>query len=181
MVLGLTNILVEHGYPQAVFSGHSYGTAYVSWMVQTFPDRVLSSIFIDPIVFLFNSADLALNFLYKKPNGYACHTSLLVDYFVRRDIFTLNTLFRHFWWFEASLWKEDMVQDTAIILSEYDSIVPSAMISAYMKEGSFGKKETCDASYRTENPITGKKVRCCKLRSSNDRIQHHIDPSGNFT
>ena len=84
--------------PKAIFMGHSFGSAHVSWMIKARSARVEQAVFLDPIVFLFNSGDLTYNFLYKKTND--SHSNL-VDYFIRRDLFVMHTLCRHFWWYAA--------------------------------------------------------------------------------
>lgn len=62
-------LLNENNAQAGVFIGHSFGTTYVSWLLKFSPSMVDKAVFIDPVVFLFHSADaVRLNFRYIWPS-----------------------------------------------------------------------------------------------------------------
>ena len=66
-VQSMSSILDRHGFEKAVFIGHSFGSSIVSWMVQSRPDRVAASVFMDPVVFMLHLTDILRNWTYEEP------------------------------------------------------------------------------------------------------------------
>ena len=66
-VQSMSGILDKHGFEKAVFIGHSFGSSIVSWMVQSRPERVAASVFMDPVVFMLHLTDILKNWTYEEP------------------------------------------------------------------------------------------------------------------
>jgi pimeloyl-ACP methyl ester carboxylesterase len=66
-VSNVKEILDLHGFEKAVFIGHSFGSSIVSWVVQSLPERVAGSVFLDPVVFMVHLTDILQNWTYEAP------------------------------------------------------------------------------------------------------------------
>jgi hypothetical protein len=62
-------MLEKHGHRRAVFSGHSLGSVYLSWMCRLAPHAVAASVFIEPIVFMLYLKTVTSSFLYHDYGG----------------------------------------------------------------------------------------------------------------
>ena len=86
---------------------------------------------VDPVCFLLISPSVAQHFCYRPPSNFLDE---LVDYFVAREIGVNNALHRHFQWKINDLDPQLLPVDSAIILSELDSYVPSLHVERLLKK-----------------------------------------------
>lgn len=69
LLQALLLMLEKHGHRRAVFSGHSLGSVYLSWMCRLAPHAVAASVFIEPIVFMLYLKTVTSSFLYHDYGG----------------------------------------------------------------------------------------------------------------
>ncbi|KAJ3212108.1 hypothetical protein HDU67_004066 [Dinochytrium kinnereticum] len=126
---------------KAVWIGHSLGTVVCSWMCKRRPDLISQVIFIDPIVFALFEPDVAFNFLYRNPgNGF----QLLMWFLASQELYIAHSLRRHFWWYQAILFPEDLPETTVparVFLSECDQIISCSRVLSHLKEYKVWVKE----------------------------------------
>ncbi|KAJ3123629.1 hypothetical protein HK098_001797 [Nowakowskiella sp. JEL0407] len=128
-------------YSPACFAGHSLGTAAVSWVVHAannneIPKEVIGSVvLIDPVSILLSDSKVAINFLYKRPEGVL---EVLMEYFVAREKSIAKTLSRHFQWSKNNVFYEDfervgldMKKSVKVIVGEKDHIAPVPQVVEY--------------------------------------------------
>ncbi|KAK0214160.1 hypothetical protein IW262DRAFT_1279152 [Armillaria fumosa] len=125
---------------RAVLASHSYGTVVAGHIMRSqqaiegppLPTKLTAYCFIDPIPFLLHLPDVTYNFLYRPPKD---ANEWLLWYFASRDTDVGRTLARHFFWAENVLWKEDLQgENTAVVLSGEDQIVPTAKVWQYLTD-----------------------------------------------
>jgi len=114
----------------ADFFVHSYGSVVASWLVQRKPHLIRALAMAEPVSVLIHHARVARTFLYEtgaKPN--------LVKAVVARAVATdpgvVHVLMRHFWWFENTLFLQDLHglnHAPLLLLSEHDEYTPSDLI-----------------------------------------------------
>lgn len=130
-VLSLRAVLAACGAPAAHWIGHSFGTVVMSWVLRLAPRAcVAACTFIDPIPFLLFKSNVAVRFVYRPP---ATALDRLVRYFVTEEIGISHALHRHFSW-PHNLLDPSALDGipTAVVLSEYDSYVPSHAVSRHL-------------------------------------------------
>eukprot|EP00928_Gymnodinium_smaydae_P040348 TRINITY_DN27372_c0_g1_i1.p1 TRINITY_DN27372_c0_g1~~TRINITY_DN27372_c0_g1_i1.p1 ORF type:complete len:600 (+),score=126.36 TRINITY_DN27372_c0_g1_i1:195-1802(+) len=130
MAEAIERMLLSHGHSRAVFMGHSYGTAVMSWVIRERKHLVEKAIFMDPICFLLAQPDVAYNFLYRKPST---AFAILAAHFVRWELYTANVLMRNFSWYHNTLWIDELPEDTTVLLSGMDDIIDPRIIRQYIK------------------------------------------------
>uniref|UniRef100_A0A7S3V438 AB hydrolase-1 domain-containing protein n=1 Tax=Chaetoceros debilis TaxID=122233 RepID=A0A7S3V438_9STRA len=136
-VASISKILdsVSVGSGKATFVGHSYGTALISWMVQSHPEKVKGCVFIDPICFMLHLKKILFNFHLQRVDEKIQSTRKWDNPFsigslinlAGTEMHTNYSMLRQFSWATNSLWPEDLVNrniPTSIIMSEVDDIVP---------------------------------------------------------
>ncbi|CAF1372936.1 unnamed protein product, partial [Adineta ricciae] len=99
-------LIFEHyKMKKAIFIGHSYGTACLSWIVQKCPQYISRLIFLDPICFSLFEPYVIYNFVYRKPYKLG---HLYMYYFVCRELGISYVISRHFWWTQNNLFLEQI-------------------------------------------------------------------------
>jgi len=131
MVDALEAMLHAHGHKEACFVGHSYGTFVLSWVLRERPAIVKQSVFIDPVCFMLSEATVAFNFVYRKPQDLF---STLVACFVRWELFAANVLMRNFYWYHNVMWKEDLSENTVVVMSGRDDITDPIAVRRYLED-----------------------------------------------
>ncbi|CAF2427292.1 unnamed protein product [Rotaria sp. Silwood2] len=120
---------------KAIFIGHSYGTACLSWIVQKCPQYISRLIFIDPICFALFEPYVVYNFVYRTPYKL---THLYMYYFVCRELGISYVVSRHFWWTQNNLYLEQIPScsneklPTYIFLSGRDCIINADLVRDYL-------------------------------------------------
>ncbi|CAF0744352.1 unnamed protein product [Rotaria sordida] len=120
---------------KAIFIGHSYGTACLSWIVQKCPQYISRLIFLDPICFALFEPYVVYNFVYRTPYKLA---HLYMYYFVCRELGISYVVSRHFWWTQNNLYIEQIPScsnkklPTYIFLSGHDCIINANLVRDYL-------------------------------------------------
>ncbi|CAF0812700.1 unnamed protein product [Rotaria sp. Silwood1] len=120
---------------KAIFIGHSYGTACLSWIVQKCPQYISRLIFLDPICFALFEPYVVYNFVYRIPYQLG---HLYMYYFVCRELGISYVISRHFWWTQNNLFIEQIpsytnkILRTHVLLSGHDCIVNVHLIKDYL-------------------------------------------------
>ena len=83
------------------------------------------------VCFLLISPSVAQHFCYRQPKNFLDE---LVDYFVAREIGVNNALHRHFQWKINALDPNILPEESAVILSELDSYVPSLHVERMLRK-----------------------------------------------
>ena len=124
--------LRSNGDAAAVFVGHSFGSAAMSYVLRHAPDVVAASVFVEPVVFLLNRPNVSNGFLFdKSPDP-------ILDV-LRSDPDIAFSMRRRFWWQEAVLWADQIRVPTDVFLSDFDKIVPGAAVRAYLADEADGR------------------------------------------
>jgi len=113
---------------------HSFGCVVIQWLLRlnTAPTPIASSVtMVDPVCFLLISPSVAQHFCYRQPKNFLDE---LVDYFVAREIGVNNALHRHFQWKINALDPNMLPEESAVILSELDSYVPSLHVERMLRK-----------------------------------------------
>jgi hypothetical protein len=106
-------MLGSHGFMKASFLGHSYGTAWVSFVCTYAPKIVSNATFLDPICFMLHLSHLTRMFIYQRSNPGN------VGYLVRTDLMVHFTLQRSFPWTRVALFADQVPgNQCAVFLSE---------------------------------------------------------------
>ena len=61
-------MLANHGYTKATFSGHSFGTFWMSYMAKYAPEAVAGLVFLDPVCFCLHNSSLTRSVVYNAPD-----------------------------------------------------------------------------------------------------------------
>ncbi|KAF4754089.1 Ribose-phosphate pyrophosphokinase 2, partial [Perkinsus olseni] len=103
--------------------GHSFGCILSRWILAYQPSIVRSLSLVDPVNFLLVKSDLLHNALkidHSDPFG------ALATYFSLRELYTVHTFCRNFFWEENIIWPEDLRDvPTHITLCGNDFIAPA--------------------------------------------------------
>lgn len=131
VVPSLEEMISRHGFSQAVWIGHSYGSVYVSWMLRQSPKSVAKAVLLDPVVLLLNLPAVCYNFVYRVPRSII---EAGVHYFASRELHISKSMSRHFHWIQNIVWSEDISCPTLVVLSERDSITNAPAIRRYLEK-----------------------------------------------
>jgi len=131
-VESVAHAMAHHGERKASFVGHSFGSIAAAWVHRQKPDLVDRLVLIDPVCLLLCLPDVAIKFLYSENHNTI--SGKLIREFVSRELSVNRTMRRHFWWTEAVMWPEMLPENSTVILSEYDHIVPTREIYLEMCE-----------------------------------------------
>lgn len=139
----LMSILAVHGHSRGAFLGHSYGTAWVSFMCKYAPSSVAAVLFIDPICFCLHCPRLTKRFVYHRADpGSTSHM-------IRTDVNINWTIQRGFPWARISLFTEQIpCVPCSVFLSEMDALVPSAKVEIYLRSKGAVVMDACKVSGR---------------------------------
>ena len=120
-----------------IFLCFSYGTACLSWIVQSCPEYISRLIFLDPICFALFEPYVVYNFVYRIPYKLG---HLYMYYFVCRELGISYVISRHFWWTQNNLFLEQIPSKTNenlrtyVLLSGRDCIVNVDLVKNYLIE-----------------------------------------------
>eukprot|EP00931_Biecheleriopsis_adriatica_P075168 TRINITY_DN49096_c0_g1_i1.p1 TRINITY_DN49096_c0_g1~~TRINITY_DN49096_c0_g1_i1.p1 ORF type:complete len:495 (-),score=79.68 TRINITY_DN49096_c0_g1_i1:57-1541(-) len=131
MADSLAAMLNAHGHEKAVFISHSYGTFVMSWVLQFRREIVAKTILMDPVALFLAQPDVAFNFLYRQPDN---PMIMVIAHFVRWELFTAHVLMRHFYWHHNVLWKEDLPEDSVVVLGSHDDICNAHYVRHYLED-----------------------------------------------
>ncbi len=98
----MLGILAHHGYRQAAWVGHSFGTFFLSRLNRRAPGAVACMALIDPVCMCMWSGHLVKSFVYTPHHN----KSGLMTWFISRDIHTAAAVARHFYWTEYNMWPD---------------------------------------------------------------------------
>ncbi|KAK9804722.1 hypothetical protein WJX72_001924 [[Myrmecia] bisecta] len=130
-------ILHRHGYQEACFVAHSFGTFCVSRICQLHREIVQSVVLIDPVCLLTCFPQLLYSFVYKVPNWRQFSTLLgcmdAARFIVARDLIIAETFCRKFIWHALMLWPHEMPRDALIVLSAKDDLVPGELVKVQLQ------------------------------------------------
>lgn len=124
----LSLMLTAHGFSKATFSGHSFGTFWMSYMVKYAPNFVAGLVFVDPVNFCLYNSSLTRKVVYNQPDpgdvGYMIKTDVMVNWSVQRN----------FSWVRGNLFVEDIGDKPyTVFLSGKDNVAPSTVQEAYLR------------------------------------------------
>eukprot|EP00884_Botryococcus_braunii_P016768 jgi/Botrbrau1/3775/Bobra.0183s0010.1 len=132
-------ILWRHGYEDACFIAHSYGTFCASRICQLYRPIVHSLVLIDPVCFMTCYPHLLYNFVYKVPTLRETFLKGIpglingVRFFFSRDLTIAETFCRKFLWLELQLWPEDMPEKVLVVLAQDDDLVPAPLVATQLE------------------------------------------------
>jgi len=149
----LTSMLYENGFERATFVGHSYGSAWLSYMCKLAPNVVSALVFLDPICFCLHLPFLTKQFVYQRADPGS------TSYFVRTDVNVNWAIQRAFPWTRVALFVEQLPPNikVAVFLSERDTLVPTSHIRNYLtRKGALHREypEGCHSQYYASGDIT---------------------------
>lgn len=130
----IKQILDYHGFDRFVLISHSYGSIFVTHMLQSpqFANRIGPLVLIDPVTILLHHPDVAYNFTRRKPTRANEHQ---LYHIASMDMGVSYTLSRSFFWSQNILWKEDLVgHDATVVLAGKDLIVNTRAVRGYLTE-----------------------------------------------
>jgi pimeloyl-ACP methyl ester carboxylesterase len=129
----IKSALYAHGHQQAVFVAHSIGSIVVAGMCRWSRKQVAAVVLIDPICFMLHLPAVAYHFVHRPPRR---ANERFVNYFASRELFISHYISRHFQWYHACLWAEDLpgTDQTSVYLSEKDLLVPSLKVADYLRD-----------------------------------------------
>ena len=130
-VASVRRALASRGHGPAVFLAHSLGTTAVAWCLKAKRSPVRSVILIDPLCFLLVAPTTAFNFLHRAPSN---AIQLLLQFFIATELFTANTIQRHFSWTHNTLFVDDLpAARSTVILAAKDLITNAPLIRQYLQ------------------------------------------------
>jgi len=128
VVSTLTAMLASNGYLHGVFTGHSYGTSWLSYMCKYAPNAIAAVLFLDPICFCLHHAYLTKQFVYHRPDPG------MITYMIRTDAMINWTIQRSFPWTRVSLFVEQIPDiPCSVFLSDRDALVPAERAERYFR------------------------------------------------
>eukprot|EP00934_Nitzschia_sp_Nitz4_P006770 Nitzschia sp. Nitz4//scaffold10_size219509//126562//129189//NITZ4_001436-RA/size219509-augustus-gene-0.275-mRNA-1//-1//CDS//3329532944//6760//frame0 len=152
----LTAMLATHAYPKAIFTGHSYGTSWLSYMCKYSPSVVAALLFLDPICFCLNSSGLTKNFVYHRADPGT------ISFMIRTDMIVNWTIQRAFPWAWVALFIEQVNVPCTVFLSDKDALVPVPRLEQYFQSKDI---PMCDAETVDEKFFeTSGDFSCCVYR-----------------
>lgn len=152
----MSAMLAYHGYLKGAWSGHSFGTSWVSYMCKYAPHAVAALLFLDPVCFCLHAPRLTKSFVYMPADPGT------ISYFVRTDLMVNWTIQRAFPWSWIVLFEEQINVPCSIFLSEKDQLVPSEIVEKY-----FRSKDIPIADFANVEPDffrSDSMVNCCVFR-----------------
>ncbi|KAI9343589.1 hypothetical protein BDR26DRAFT_240972 [Obelidium mucronatum] len=134
-VAGIEGLLEFHGFQKAHIVGHSWGTAVVSWMIK-YSKYTVSSVLLDPIVFLPITPDLAFNFVHRRP-GHNTDTvranEFIVHWLLSRELHISHVISRHYCWHHNLLWPDELPKYHHVVGSSQDMLINGQMLAKYLE------------------------------------------------
>lgn len=141
VVASLSTMLTNHGFSQATFSGHSFGSFWLTYMAKYAPGFVAALVFLDPVCFCLHNAKPSRKLVYYVPNPSD------ISYIVRTDMMVNWAIQRNFSWARGNLFVEDIgKKPSAVFVSSHDLLAPSQLQEAYFREHGATVKSFADVS-----------------------------------
>eukprot|EP00927_Polykrikos_kofoidii_P054090 TRINITY_DN48571_c0_g1_i1.p1 TRINITY_DN48571_c0_g1~~TRINITY_DN48571_c0_g1_i1.p1 ORF type:complete len:676 (+),score=76.49 TRINITY_DN48571_c0_g1_i1:121-2148(+) len=138
IVAQLQDMLKANRHTAAHFMGHSFGSIVIGWMMKMSPSSVVYTTLMEPALFLTLKSDSLTRLLYH-PTKHAFET--LIRYLTFRELFTVNLLFRNFFWEQSLMWPEDLRVPTVVQLAGDDHIVPSIFVRRLLEHECAARKK----------------------------------------
>lgn len=113
-VHGILEILAFHGISQVSLIGHSWGTFLSAWIVKLAPHIISHITLIDPVSIVVFLPETAYTMCYAPPRS--CRSYALC-YFLRNDLTIAYTLHKHFEWYNACLFLEEIPLHIGVVIS----------------------------------------------------------------
>ena len=117
-----------------LWAGHSFGSCPLTWMQRhdKLRQRTAGLLLLDPVTILLSEPAVMMNFLYAREIS-------KIRMVAASEVFTEYYLRRHFAWYNAEAWVEDMVKDggattLTVALSGCDEIVNAPAVAAHLAE-----------------------------------------------
>mmetsp|Transcript_114281 Transcript_114281/g.233746 ORF Transcript_114281/g.233746 Transcript_114281/m.233746 type:complete len:347 (+) Transcript_114281:1084-2124(+) len=123
----MTAMLAYHGFSRGTFVGHSYGTAWLSYVCKYAKSTVAALLFLDPICFCLYHPHLTKSFVYHQPDPGS------IAFIVRTDMMVNWTIQRAFPWTWIVLFLDQVNVPCTIFLAGKDALVPSGKILDYLR------------------------------------------------
>jgi pimeloyl-ACP methyl ester carboxylesterase len=125
-VKGVLQALQHHSLLNQKLSlvGHSFGSCPLTWLLHSeLKDQIEDFCLLDPVTILLSEPDVMVNFLCARHEGQSWNDKIQIV--AGSELFTEYYLRRHFAWYNAELWLEDVkhVPNTIVALSQHDQIL----------------------------------------------------------
>lgn len=121
----LQDMLAAHRFPGAHFVVHSFGSIILSWLMKLSPTSIICCTFIEPAALLTLKSDFWTKVMTDPPREAMWD---FLRYFVFRELFTVNLLFRNCFWEQCVLWPEEITTPAVVSLSAEDHLVSSFFV-----------------------------------------------------
>ncbi|KAL8828060.1 MAG: hypothetical protein Q9191_002815 [Dirinaria sp. TL-2023a] len=134
LVNEIHQILHHHSWNRFILAAHSYGSVISTYLLQSALTAAKTGplVLVDPVSILLHRPDVAYNFTARRPRMANEHQ---LYYFAAMDMCVAHTLYRHFFWNECVLWKEDVRgRDVTVSCSGRDLIVDTRAVAKYLVE-----------------------------------------------
>lgn len=140
------SLLHMHGFAQASFVGHSFGTALCACVHTRYPDIVTSLYLLDPVCLILPLPFVAFNFFYREPTSL---TEWAIYNLYSREISVSHVLRRHFEWSDHVLYVDDVAPETSVhvFLAENDEVNCSKTMHKYLLK--HDKNNNVRVTYKT--------------------------------
>lgn len=138
---------VKEWSPTACFIGHSYGTFVVSKILHKYPSMVEKVVLLDPVSLMTCHPTLLKNFVYRSFGGFPSsvqHLMEFVQFLCSRDLTLTQTFCRKFNGMEAQIWPQDLPDETLIVLSGKDHLIPSELVKQQFSQSRTSIKVLCN-------------------------------------
>merc|ERR1712238_286684 len=123
----MTAMLAYHGFSKGTFIGHSYGTAWLSYVCKYAHSAVAALLFLDPICFCLYHPHLTKSFVYHQPDPGS------IAFIVRTDMMVNWTIQRAFPWTWIVLFLEQIQVPCTVFLGDKDALVPTEKVETYLR------------------------------------------------
>lgn len=162
-------MLATHGHLSATWTGHSYGTSWLSYILKYAPETAASVLFLDPICFRLHFPRLTKQFVYTRPDPGT------ISYIVRTDLIVNRTIQRSFPWSRIVLFVEQINVPCCVYLSEKDALVPSEKVESYLRSKGVPVQDVDDFCQQLQDPSSSSSEESLSGDSSasNNGQQHH--------
>jgi pimeloyl-ACP methyl ester carboxylesterase len=101
----IASMLAAHGYAQATFVGHSFGSFSAAWCIRYRPQMVASCMLIDPVALCLCWPTTCYQFVYDEPRSLAQALRCLA---VSKELGIDRVMKRSFWWLENCMFLQNL-------------------------------------------------------------------------
>ncbi|KAM0746414.1 hypothetical protein T439DRAFT_329860 [Meredithblackwellia eburnea MCA 4105] len=133
---GLYQVFQRWGFDQSGLTvlSHSNGSIAHGWLLKTYPDLIVRSVFVDPVCFCLWEGSVCINFLYKHART---PLDFLMRYFISRELGVAFVLQRSFQWSSNLLFPMQIPNlkskyHTAFFLAGEDAILDAGRVHRYL-------------------------------------------------